>query len=402
MGFKRFIATINFVLPLCGYQLVTTMFSSVMSAEGASRLVTVPYRAFALGVSICTFIIALKEPFRLAFGQKCLWGIWLIAAICLIMNFGVLGKPASSEYLTTQYLFLFIITGFTAFTITKSFRYIDAKLAITLILIGTGVCSCMIISQNNVLMDEENLTRLSGNVALNPIGTGHLGLTTFLFSLFFIFRINRLNKIFRFVIGFLAIIGFIVWMRAGSRGPILASIIISFFFFISRSSNKLKSIFFLFLFFIGLYLCLDLIKDFIEDFSPILYKRLFEREDQLSDRSPLYLAAWNAFADSPLWGGTYALPLIAGKTYIYPHNFVLDALMQGGVIGGVLVCNLIYTICKNAMTAMRENGPIFILSIYMIQSISANIITGTLYMNIEFFTLYTFVSLYLIRNKFSK
>lgn len=52
---------------LFGYQFVTSIFSCVMpvGVEGISRLVTVPFRATQLGLSLIVIFLNIKEHFEL-------------------------------------------------------------------------------------------------------------------------------------------------------------------------------------------------------------------------------------------------------------------------------------------------------------------------------------------------
>ena len=63
----------------------------------------------------------------------------------------------------------------------------------------------------------------------------------------------------------------------------------------------------------------DDIVQIINDISPILKQRMFDRTDQLSDRSVFYEYAWNSFCESPIWGAHFAVKTSV-KNIMYPHN----------------------------------------------------------------------------------
>src|SRR5690554_6007945 len=86
-----FFSTLNFVLVFIGYQLATSLFLPVSSdLEGISRSVTIPYRAFALLISIFVIILNFKRKSKKTSLVLVILGIYWIALIIRIFYDSVL------------------------------------------------------------------------------------------------------------------------------------------------------------------------------------------------------------------------------------------------------------------------------------------------------------------------
>jgi peptidoglycan/LPS O-acetylase OafA/YrhL len=85
---NTFFSTLNFVLVFVGYQLATSLFLPVSSdMEGISRTVTVPYRAFALLISLLVILLNLKKRVgKTPLALKVLWVYWFALIICIFYD----------------------------------------------------------------------------------------------------------------------------------------------------------------------------------------------------------------------------------------------------------------------------------------------------------------------------
>src|SRR5690554_3266895 len=80
---NSFLSTLNFVLCFVGYQLTTSLFLPFShDIEGASMTVTVPYRAFALLITLLVIFLNIKKRVRKSsFAMKILWLYWIALII---------------------------------------------------------------------------------------------------------------------------------------------------------------------------------------------------------------------------------------------------------------------------------------------------------------------------------
>src|SRR5690554_4933488 len=126
--YNIFFSTLNFVLMFIGYQLATSLFLPVSSdIEGISRTVTVPYRAFALLVSLIVILL----NYRNKIGQshlaiKVLLFFWIALIIRIFydtnVRFDINLKDTSQLWL---YVFGIVLPAM--YSVIKSYRAVDLK-----------------------------------------------------------------------------------------------------------------------------------------------------------------------------------------------------------------------------------------------------------------------------------
>jgi len=395
-------STLNFVLCFVGYPLATSLFLPVSSdIEGISRSVTIPYRAFALMISI--FVIAIninKSPSKVPLAFKVFIFFWaiLIFRIFYDLHFRLdvhLKDPGQ------LWLYIFGICLPAVFSILKSYRYINLGKALYWIYLLSILTLILTLFSNQLIFIDttEVQGRQNANIALNTIIFGHIGTSVVLVSIFLLLKTSITTKI-KIGIVLILIMATFVMLRAGSRGPLVALIIVLLFWTFSFKRNILTGATIIFVTSLVTFLFINSILELIGSISPIIASRMEMTlyENDLSDRQWFYGKAIEAFYDSPIWGKQFAIFRSNGE-FSYSHNIVLDALMGLGIIGGSLIMYFLYKALTKAYTIIKIRDNHYWISLIFIQQFIFSMTSGAIYHDQQFSALLTFIFLYKIQIK---
>ncbi len=184
---------------------------------------------------------------------------------------------------------------------------------------------------------------------LDTISLGHLGTTVAMLGLYW-YDTGKSRLLSVSVV----LLGIATAFFAGSRGPIVALAACFLFFFLIKKNWKI--LFFMFFTSAILALFFEEINSFLIETWDVhslqrFYDTLFEMDDVdelTSGRGELYAAAWQNILDYPLFGYSFVTD---GK---YVHNFVLEAFMATGLIGGFLFCGI--NVCTFIRTFLLLRG----------------------------------------------
>ena len=197
----------------------------------------------------------------------------------------------------------------------------------------------------------------------------------------------------------------------GSRGPILCALLLILSFFIihidakgkismrkDRSSIILVCMVLVTLSFTAI---LQTLKDFFATFDISLnvvdkFLRLGESGDMSNGREVISSMTWEGIINSPLWGNGTA-QFLKNTGVVYPHNFILQFLYDGGII---LTSTVLIPIVRTLIHKMRivsENEYICLLFLFF-ASVPGALFSGDLWNQGSLWLFFGFV---LSRNIFS-
>lgn len=392
-----FLSTLNFVLMFIGYQLATSLFLPVSSdIEGISHTVTVPYRAFALLVSLIVILL----NYRNKIGQshlaiKVLLFFWIALIIRIFydtnVRFDIYLKDTSQLWL---YVFGIVLPAI--YSVIKSYRVIDLNKALKWVYLGTVLTLILSLFNNSaLLMDASEITgRAKGNLALNTISFGHIGTMGFILSLFLLSR-QGVSVIKRIFIITVMLLSFFIMLRAGSRSPILALAVVLIFWLFARGKNLVLGISITAVTILLVFIFMDPILSFMGNISPVIESRLRMGiyEGHTSGRDILYNYAFQAFLEKPLIGSQFAIFNNFGD-FIYSHNIILDALMGLGLFGGLAMIYILWSGLKSTFVMIKLKDNHFWISLILIQQIVLSMLSGSFYYNQILNVLLVFVVLY--------
>lgn len=368
---NTFFSTLCVILVLFGYQFVTTLFGSSMTTA-TSRAVTIPFRLLSLAVLIITWYLNSKTRVS----SKSLQILWIYWVLLLFRMFFDLYLRTDIPPIDSDQRRVFVLLTMTealipSIVFSKCYRYIDFDKLLTwsFILTSATVLIAMLINTSAfVTGDVATGERLTANAALNPISTGNLGLMAIIVAVELL-RKRKFSFFLRLFVYFMIFLDFIFMLRAGSRGPLLCGFAVMIFVILTISKNKAGSFALLLVSGIILWLSLGFLETVIADVSPVLYERLYghSMEDQFYGRDDLYSLAFSYFLESPIWGKYFALYL--GGEMVWPHNILVESLMQLGIIGFSIMMIIIVKACKKVFAIGKSKATYFWLALILIAGI---------------------------------
>ena len=382
---NKSLSTINFVLCFVGYQLATSLFLPASSdIEGISRTVTVPYRALALLIAFLVVFFNVKtKSKKLPNALKFFLIYWVALTIRVFYDICI----RKNVYLEdTSHLWLFILgINFPAmFSVMISYKSIDTDKALKWIYIGTIVTLVLSLFNNPTLLLEasEITERVNANVGLQTISFGHLGTMGIILSLYILSQ-HKMNLIKKVILIAVILLSFFIMLRAGSRSPILALIVVLLFWLFSYGKNIILGLSVSIILVILLSVFIEPILQFMGNISPVIENRLRASifEGDSSGRDALYIEAVDLFLDNPFLGSQFAF---FGNEYNlgfgYAHNIILEALMALGIIGGIMTMIFLWNAVKISFFAVKNKNSNFWIYLILFQQIVLAMV-GSIYYN---------------------
>lgn len=402
---NTFLSTLNFVLFFIGYQLATSILLPLSSdIEGISRTVTVPYRGFALLISL--IVIALNFRYKQQYKHPALWVFLFFWFILIIRMYYDIYIDSSININNTFQLWMYVfgICIPAIISVMKSIKQIELNTAFKWILYLSLFTIALTMFSNQILFISANeLTgRQDGNIALNTISYGHLGTMGLTLSLWALLKQKNSMPTQILLIAFILLSTFAM-LRAGSRGPIASLLIVALFWIFSAGRKIITGLILISLVSLIFILFIDQILTFLGYISPIIESRLRDTiyEGDTSNRNPLYIEAIQTFKNNPILGGNFSLKNNSGLI-IYSHNMFLDALMGLGLIGGTSMLYFLFSAFKKSYQLIKHNDSAMWVALILIQQISASMFSGAFYYNQLLSALLAFIFVYRISNKTSE
>lgn len=368
--FISFLANANIILSFAGYQFITSLFSDSMTIS--SQIVTIPFRALCLAITILLIFIPYKSDWHTTKAIRWFFVYWLFLIIRFVSDIQDLPNYVEQSRINQYWLYMICMTLLPMVSTIKSVKYINADVCLKWIYILSCLAGVITFFYNTSLQTATNV-RLEGNVAMGSISLGHLGLTIIILGLYYL--LYKKPKItYRLVIILFIVLGFVLLLRAGSRGPILALAIVCGGWLLLRSKNILKNLLPCIVIAGGVFICADSIEEVVGEISPVLKTRFFERKNQLDDREPLYDQAIESFGNSPVIGGQFAI--YRNFTMTYPHNLFLESLMQTGILGFSIFMGILLVVLQRIRLLLSRDNQGWI-AILWLQQFSFLLVSGS-------------------------
>lgn len=360
-------------LSVFGFQLIGA-FSDSVGMEAPLPL-SLALR-FGVGMIFVLLVLQLRLGIRkgaagtmilLGFGFLLLYGVNLL--LKSIYNEFPLRLPWF-EY--TGYFFLFVFIPFfaSAFAFSKeNFVYLfHVLLTITAIIV--------LIYLSVFDVDLIHGMRYVPFASVNSIGIGYAGLTAATLSAWIVF-VKKSSSVLRFLMIFAMIGGLFLAFLSGQR-QVFLSLVVTVFVFVkllrgkSRYQTIVKRIVFVgFIFSFAIVLLRNEVLLNTIDRISMTYE-MIEMGSEV--RAMMWEEAGHVFLNSPIIGGPIELPL----SRYYPHNFVLEAFMVTGIIGGLLFLMFFLTILFLSFRLLQFNEFGWIGLFHYQVAISA-LLSGALY-----------------------
>lgn len=211
--------------------------------------------------------------------------------------------------------------------------------------------------------------------SLNPISIGHFATSILLIAFWYIKTVGFKNK--NAVIPMLVIpVAFYLLLGSGSRGPLVALMVISLLYIQFYLSDKRSFFLKLVLFFCIVFIIMN---------YEYIYLRLNSSgvDETMTTRVDLYWDAINGFLANPLFGSSLE---IYSKSY-YPHNIFLEVAMTTGFLGLIPFMILSYIGIKKSVVMLKLKLSNSYLGLLYLQYFIGALFSGAIYTNQIFWIL---------------
>ncbi len=379
--FTSFICTLNFVFTILGYPIIVglmSMFISISFEAENSRLITIPIRIIFLCFTILAFFLGktrngkLDLPFILFIIFTFLYLIRAFSDLCFF-------KPSEFTYkidLFQNWMYIVPITLFPLISIYKSWEEIDYTRALDIILIfGTLACISSLInvsSSGQALYGSDAVNRIASSQILNTILLGHIGTSLALCAMFRFINSSKFS-IWKILCTLFFFIGIFVMIRSGSRGPLVAFMLIFTIYLSILSRNFMLIIGSLVITNTLVFLLREQIINIIEKISPVLAIRFRNTIEygEGSGREYMFVDYFKESLEHPIFG--FQLDLLG-----YSHNVFIDAFMMFGFIAGWIVPIILFIGVFRAIYLLIKKIPVAWIAILYLQFFIAANLSGCL------------------------
>lgn len=386
----KYLSTFNFVLIIVGYPLITTLFLPDLheKAEGdvtVTRLVTVPFRATVLALSLIIIILNWRDRLRINTPILLYFLFWFMLSFRMLYDLQIRTDIyIDPSVVQNQFSYAYLVCLLPAIAVFRSTRYIDFDWAFRGILCGYILLVPILAINSPVLFSTEDTggRRLFGNIAMNPISLGRTGTIMILLAIFWINRTKQLW--YRIAASILILAGIFVLLRSGSRSPLFALVVCMTLYLISRSKSPISAALVTCTIIVVFFLTKDLLFNVIDKISPVMASRLSlsgnvsEFNEISTGRFTLYGIAIEKFLTHPVLGDTYAI-VFPGGWLSYSHNIVLDAFMGLGLFGGIiLIMILVYALWESCQMIYQRH-PYYWIGLLYISYVTIHMFSGCFY-----------------------
>lgn len=400
--FNFYLSNLNVANILIGYVFCVSFLVPILgTSSGASQLITIPYRGFSLFLSLLVIILNLKSRVKLTTPVFIFFLFWIAVLIRIFYDLEIRTDFYVLQSDKSKVLLMAIAGCFIPmYSLFKSIKTIDFDYCFNLLYKG-----CIIILVPSFLFSLDSLaasTRNTGNIALDPISFGSVGITLSLLCIYKFTNSNlRKNKIKLLLNIIFFIAGLYLALISASRGPVLGLLIIMIFYY---AVYKRKGLIFLSIISSVLFFLSSFIISIIEFIAPFMALRITEgiSGDGMSvlARQESYIWFIGAISENPFFGSQFAR-LGYGDYPGYAHNIILDILLGFGLVG-LLVCSyVIYKAFKNLSISIRSKKDYWI-GLIMMQYFLLSLTSGSYYSNPQLNCTIVLVLLLITNNTINK
>jgi hypothetical protein len=374
------------VMGLLGYEMISFL-PDWFGMD--SRLFTIPYRAFFLGLCIYNIIKLLpvrSSKMDVFTGLLLVFWVFYFARLFYDSFFTAykFGRPVEEYWLYTVCLCFIPIFAYLIPvndpTLKKARSY-SFYIAALLNLLG--------LYSNLVHPMKDDVTRMVGNEFLNPVAYGQMG--AFLVVLGVSILIDSSKKLSGWYVLFIATLlptGLVNIALSGSRGPLIQLIIA----LLALASFKLKRKHWMYIIFsVGILIGVGTVVNSTVPIFGVLFDRMSTTgsSQNISDNERLSILgnAWNGFLNSPVLGTGFEEKVF----HIYPHNLLVEACMATGIAGGlIMLCIYIYSVI-GSFKLLKDNTKNWI-GLLCIMALITGLTTGGLWGSFKFWALIVLVN----------
>jgi hypothetical protein len=348
-----------FILTLFGYPIIGNLVSML---QIESRLLTIPFRAFIVFISL--LVIIKSKEFKLNPWHTALFLFW-IAYLFRLFYDSIYTNIPDASYALQFFIASCVIPVIALMKSRKYEEYTYAKYSLFVATIGCVMSLTWRLFDTSGTQDELVSGRLS-EVALNPITIGNLGVSAILCSIS-ILKHRRKNIFWIIFVSLALIISLFCVILAESKGPILA-LIVSLIIW-GFSSRKVFQVLLIVCFAIFLYLAFD--EEIGTRVSMFLIDPLSQQSTQI--RLTLIEDAIKQISTSPFIGSAF----VELNSQQYPHNIFIEAALAVGIPFAIVFFIIITKGIIEAWKSLQANY--FLLPLLYFQALIGSMVSGALF-----------------------
>ena len=360
---------------LLGFELVSYL-PELLSVD--SRVVTVPYRAAYLLLCAAAFLyFAWKKSIRVSRDFLPVLVFWFFYFFRATFD--------TFFRISDFWLFAFLLSFFPMLPLLAKINLKTIATSKSVVFCFAVFLNVMSVFYNYQSLSKPKIGRLGGNLILNAITSGQIGVTLVVMSLTFFHSKKTWVTV---VLSALILLGLANVVLAASRGPViqLVMLLLLFLFFnLKRIGYKKFCGFLTFLVLLGFYF-----SDYLAVYNNLvrrLEKTGFGQSGNDELRYILFTGAWEQFLSHPLIGD-----LIEGRAFGgYPHNIFLESLMAMGIFGGIAMTYIFFSSFRNSIALMRLGATDW-LGLLLIMQLISQITSGSIYQSFAFWSLIALAS----------
>lgn len=307
------------------------------------------YRFLVVFFSLLVILLQIKKLPKLKLNALTLF--FILYSVRIVYDLSL--KGITTSYIETSKIYLFYFGGIILPAIAISFMNINFN-KLNQLIFHISLIQCFFVAYGLYLLYGFDILSLlsdrylftsseinDGNGSpLNPILVSRSGAT--LFALLFVNILFNKVKLKSIVSLISFILSFSLILLGGSRGPLIACVLIlifSLFYYYKESINK--NIIYGFLIFLLMYFGINyLINNYSESIGLVtrINDSLLNSSGFTFGREEHFKSAFNQFLNNPIIGDK----IFDNHSNFYPHNLFLEAFMALGLFGGSLFLLFIF------------------------------------------------------------
>jgi len=376
------------ILEIVGIQFVTAVLMFGVSDAGLSRSITLPFRIIVLLVTIFTFLFVKKKG-RLTKEYLLFLLFFVSFTIRIILDIFFGNVVVADPFQLLLFLLVIELPSLVIlFFTSKYIQYGSLSSALYYILAFSTVFVAFDKGLSLFRLVELD-SRISGSVALSTISLGHMSVSLIIFSFLYIHKSSG----FKLLVGILtALLGILVMLASGSKGPIFSLVVVAVFALVSSLKTFRSRLMVILLAFSLFILLIKPLLELINAVAPYLGNRLSNSyyNKDLGGREIYYARAKEEFFSSPVIGPGFQIK-VNGK-FDYAHNIFWDIALGTGLLGSIIFLIICLMLFRRAFGMIGTEKTW--VSLLFIQFFSFHIWSGAFYIDPLFILLTGLVSLH--------
>lgn len=265
--------------------------------------------------------------------------------------------------------FILPLTLFPLIVIYKAWRQIDLQRILNWILVLGSISVLLALffmsSSYISLVGADADERINATGMLNTISLGHFGATVAILCCYKILDKTYKNVFAKLLLVPIAIVGLIIMMRSGSRGPVFSLFVVAMFWFAAMSRYFIIGATLTSIIILCSYIFVEKILFIIEKISPILAARLEAtvKYGESSGRDHLMDIYFDEILNKPFFGSQLDF-------FGYSHNAVVDGFVMFGMFFGWIVFALFAAGYISAFRIIKNRLPNYWVALISIQTMT--------------------------------